>query len=168
MEPNDSFAKIMRMRFFSWIFLLTALIACGDGGKSNPATESTEMKKEPTLPVLEVTDPALAGSWVLSGLPQSPTPFSKLYPRQRPTLYIQPNLKLISGSTGCNRFSATITTVGNQLKFADFTRSTLVCVGEAEATFLKAWVKATNYSLRNNDELVWGTDSVTWMVFRRR
>ncbi len=160
--------KTKRMRFFIGIFLLTTLIACGEGTKSGPTSENPQTKNEPTLPVKEVTDPALAGSWVLSGLPQSPTPFSKLYPRQRPVLFIQSDLKLISGSTGCNRFSATITTVGNQLKFADFTRSTLFCVGEAEATFLKAWEKSTKYSLRNNDELIWGTDSVTWMIFRRR
>jgi len=156
------------MRYFIWALVCCTLIACGEEAVNNKTAEAVREKKETILPVKEMIDSALAGSWELSALPRSPTPFSKLYPRQRPVLFIQPELKLISGSTGCNRFSATITTVGNQLRFTDFTRSTLTCVGDAETIFLTAWEKSEKYFFRNNDELVWGTDAVAWMIFKRR
>lgn len=160
--------KTNLMKYFIWVLVCCTLIACGGGHSGERAAAPVGEKNEPTLPVKEMTDSALAGSWVLSELPQSPTPFSKLYPRQRPTIFIQPELKLISGSTGCNRFSATITTVGNQLRFTDFTRSTLTCMSDAESIFLTAWEKSERFFFRNNDELIWGTDSVSWMVFNRR
>jgi len=83
-------------------------------------------------------------------------------------LFIQPGSKMLSGSTGCNRFNATLSTAGNRLNLTGLTSSTLVCPGDAETTFMKALKSSTQYSFRNNEELVLGTDSLTWMVFRKK
>ena len=154
------------MRFAATCILLAFAVGCGNNNNEPKSDQPTSAN--PTLPAKNSLDTALAGSWVLAGLPQSTTPFDKLYPRQRPVIFIQPELQLISGSTGCNRFSAKITTLGNTLSFADFTSSTLKCAGEAESTFLEAWNQVKVYRFRNPDELVWGTDSIPWMVFHRR
>lgn len=148
------------------IFLLIFFGAC----KENTGKSSTQQipPPSPTLPVTNQVDSSLAGSWVLAGLPQSATPFEKLYPRQRPVIFIQSDLQLISGSTGCNRFSVTIATIGDKLTFTDFTSSTLKCIGEAEPNFLKGWEETKKYRFQNPDEMLWGTDSVVWMVFKRR
>lgn len=154
------------MRTSFLIFLLIFLWAC----KENTGKPSTQQisPPSPTLPVTNKVDSSLAGSWVLAGLPQSATPFEKLYPRQRPVIFIQSDLQLISGSTGCNRFSATIATIGDKLTFTDFTSSTLKCIGEAEPNFLKGWEETKKYRFQNPDEMLWGSDSVVWMVFKRR
>jgi heat shock protein HslJ len=154
------------MRFTTLITLIFLLLSCGEGTPSqdNASTQATA----PTLPVKESVDTALAGSWELVGLPQSSVSFDKLYPRQHPIIFIQPDLRLISGSTGCNRFSASLSTLGNRLTFTGFTSSTLQCVGDAESNFLSAWKQAATYRFRQADELVWGTDSLDWMVFRRK
>jgi heat shock protein HslJ len=148
------------------IFLLIFFGAC----KENTGKSSTQQipPPSPTLPVTNQVDSSLAGSWVLAGLPQATTPFETLYPRQRPVIFIQSDLQLISGSTGCNRFSATIATIGDKLTFTDFTSSTLKCIGEAEPNFLKGWQETKKYRFENPDEMLWGTDSVVWMVFKRR
>ena len=154
------------MRTSFLIFLLIFLWAC----KENTGKPSTQQisPPSPTLPMTNKVDSSLAGSWVLAGLPQAATPFDKLYPRQRPAIFIQSDLQLISGSTGCNRFSATIATIGDKLAFTDFTSSTLKCLGEAEPNFLKGWKETKKYRFQNPDEMLWGTDSVVWMVFKRR
>lgn len=156
------------MRHITLIFLFLSLLSCGEGTPPVSKTADQPKAPTPTLPVKESIDPALAGSWVLAGLPQSTIAFDKLFPRQRPMINIQPNMRLISGSTGCNRFSATMSTLGDKLSFMDFTSSTLTCVGAAESNFLSAWSNAKQYRFRNTGELIWGSDSVVWLVFRRR
>jgi heat shock protein HslJ len=155
------------MRKLSILFICLFWISCGESNTNAKSVADPNPNKIPTL-IKEKIDTALAGSWVLEALPQSDTPCAKLFPRQRPVLLIQPELKLLSGSTGCNRFSATLTTIGNRINLTDLTSSTLVCPGEAEASFMKALKSSTQYSFRNNEELVWGTDSVIWMVFRKK
>jgi heat shock protein HslJ len=155
----------MRILFVYWACLLWA--SCGN----NPQPEKSLPKAiggQPPKLVDEKADTILAGSWVLEALPQCPTPINTLFPRQRPNLLIQPELKLISGTTGCNRFSASVATTGNQLSISDLTRSTLVCAGDAEPAFLKALEHSVRFSLASATEMKWGTDSVTWMVLRRR
>lgn len=155
------------MRIPCLLYACLYLIACGESTpKAKPAVDPSADAR-PSL-ITEKIDTALAGTWVLEALPQSPTPLAKLYPRQRPVLFIQPEQRLLSGSTGCNRFSASLTTTGNRITITGLTSSTLVCPGDAEANFLKAMEKSTQYSFRKKGELVWGTDSTTWMVFRRR
>ncbi len=154
------------MRFITLTTLIVLLLSCGEGTprQDNAATQATT----PTLPIKESVDTALAGSWELVELPQSSVSFDKLYPRQRPIIFIQPNLRLISGSTGCNRFSATLSTLDNRLTFTDFTSSTLQCASDAESNFLSAWNQSREYRFRRPDELVLRTDSAAWMVFRRK
>lgn len=154
------------MRFTWMIIFFVSLLSCGEDKSSKD--DATEQPKAPTLPIKESIDTALAGSWVLTGLPQAAQSFDKLYSRQHPVIFIQPQSRLISGSTGCNRFSATISTIGHMLKFTDFTSSTLRCESEAESNFLRAWENAHTYKFNNSDEMVWGTDSVNWMIFKRR
>ena len=154
------------MRFAAISICVVFSIGCGN--KNPTPIPAQSPVASPTPPTKNLLDTALAGSWVLAGLPQSSTSFDKLYPRQRPVIFIQPELQLISGSTGCNRFSAQINTMGNQLSFVDFTSSTLTCVGAAETIFLEAWKQSKTYRFKNSDEMVWGTDSIPWMVFHRR
>ncbi len=157
------------MRRLFLISLSCIWLGCGEPVRqTDPAASANENKSASTSPLNKKVDSEMSGTWVLSGLPQSATSIDKLYPRQRPIIFIQPSERLISGSTGCNRFSATIIATGNNLRLTDLTRSTLTCIGDAEPTFLKALENSTRYYLRNNDELYWGTDSLTWMVFNRR
>ncbi|MEN9497843.1 MAG: hypothetical protein RL750_742 [Bacteroidota bacterium] len=154
------------MRFTTLITLIFLLLSCGEGTPSQD--KNSTQATAPTLPVKESVDTALTGSWELVGLPQSSVSFDKLYPRQRPIIFIQPDLRLISGSTGCNRFSATLSTLGNRLTFTDFTSSTLQCASDAESNFLSAWNQSREYRFRRPDELVWRADAAAWMVFRRK
>ena len=149
--------------------MLTALvwISCGNDPQQT-VSERKQIQQDTLQPIQQKVDTALMGIWVLDSLPQSTTPITQLYPRQRPMILVQPDLHQISGSTGCNRFSATIKTENNKLALTNFTRSNLTCTGNAEQLFLKAIENTTRYSIRSNRELVWGTDSVTWMVFKRK
>ncbi len=157
------------MRRLFLIILSCIWVGCGESARqSEPTPPASDIKPVSPAPLSDTVDTAMSGTWVLSELPQAVTPIDKLYPRQRPNIFIQPLSRLISGSTGCNRFSATLTATGNNLKLSDLTRSTLICIGDAEPTFLKALENATRYYFRNNDELVLGTDSLTWMVLKRR
>jgi hypothetical protein len=161
------FAKNDRMRI---LFLsLACLLWTSCGNKTQPEKSLQEASSgQPPKLVEEKVDSTLAGSWVLDALPQCPTPINTLFPRQRPSMLIQPELKLISGTTGCNRFSASIATTGDRLSISDLTRSTLICAGDAEPAFLKALEHSVRFSHSSATELKWGTDSVTWMVLRRR
>jgi heat shock protein HslJ len=155
------------MRTLTIAVACLSLIACGESSPAKKSGSESSPLNPPKL-IQDSVDSALTGSWVLDALPQSPTPFDKLYPRQRPMLFIQAGSKMLSGSTGCNRFSATLSTAGNRLNLTGLTSSTLVCPGDAETTFMKALKSSTQYSFRNNEELVLGADSLTWMVFRKK
>lgn len=151
------------------MIILTALfwISCGNDPQQT-VQEKKQIQQDTLQPIEQKVDTILMGIWVLDSLPQSPTPVAQLYPRQRPMILVQPDLHQISGSTGCNRFSATIKTENNKLAFTNFTRSNLICAGNAEQLFLKAFENSNRYSIRSNNELVLGEDSVTWMVFKRK
>ncbi|MFM7672066.1 MAG: META domain-containing protein [Bacteroidota bacterium] len=155
----------MRLLTISWIALCT--IACGTDTRTNGEPAKPNKSNPPTL-VQEQVAPALTGSWILIELPQSPITVDQLFPRQKPFLFIQGDQKIVSGSTGCNRFSGSINTNGDQFSITELTSSTLKCPGEAEPTFLKALERSNRFSFRKQNEMAWGTDSATWMVFRKR
>lgn len=155
------------MRFNWLISCLVGVLACGET-KSNRDEPVVIDKTAPTLPVVDTTDVALKGIWQLAGLPQSTTPFEKLYPTILPNILIEPEFKMMSGSTGCNRFSASITTIGSSIMITNLAKSKIACIGDAERIYLEALEKSTRYTFRNPNELIFEDDSSVWMVFHRR
>lgn len=156
------------MRSLAGMLLLSMLLACGRAPEKPAVSATAEPKAEIPQLLEQRVDPVLAGNWELDSLPQAATPLNQLYPRQRPALLIQPEIQSISGSTGCNRFSASLATTGDAIRIGELTRSTLVCVGDAETEFLKALSGSVRFTMRSNKQLVMGSDSVTWAVFKRK
>lgn len=128
---------------------------------------------ETTLPPVapptgEPTNPALTGTWELDYLAAPNTNLTTLYPDRRPSLTFAPDAARVSGSTGCNRFNAPLTTTGSTIRFPDaIATRRMMCPGEGENLFLSTIRRVNRFSVSGNS-LTLLTDDVAVMRFVRK
>ena len=114
------------------------------------------------------TNNDLEGNWQLTYVSDNTMPFDVMFPvERRPTIVFNSGSDEISGNTGFNTFSCPMTINSNGIAFADCTSSKLDCEGPGEAIFLKDLKNINNYTITDDNTLVFFTDDNTVMKFTR-
>lgn len=69
---------------------------------------------------------------------------------QQPTLYFEPEKKVISGNSGCNSYSAGFSKEGENYSFEYPMATKIFCEGDVENNFFKALREIVNLQQENN------------------
>ncbi|MBP4140195.1 META domain-containing protein [Flavobacterium sp. P4023] len=91
----------------------------------------------------------LQGEWELNYISGPRIAFQGLYPDEKPTVNFDLKTDLVSGNTGCNRFSGKLDVVGNKINFKNdnMALTKRYCSGEGESVYLSTLQKIDSYSI---------------------
>jgi heat shock protein HslJ/uncharacterized membrane protein len=113
-----------------------------------------------------LTDPRLAGRWILTDLLGLPV-MKEDYPGDVPNIEIDAADNTISGHAGCNRMNGKIFWERGLLRFNDIVTTRMACPAlDKETALTKAMQSATSYVLEG-DKLALSNPSMSLAVFRK-
>ena len=91
---------------------------------------------------------ALQGDWELDYITGPRIAFQGLYPDEKPSINFDLKTDLVSGGTGCNRFSGKLKVDGNKIDFKnDMALTKRYCPGEGESVYLATLQKIESYAI---------------------
>ena len=94
---------------------------------------------------------SLQGSWELNYITGPRIAFQGLYPDEKPTIIFDLKTDLVSGGTGCNRYSGKLNVDGNKINFKnDMALTKMYCPGEGENVYLTTLQKIDSYSISDD------------------
>ena len=89
---------------------------------------------------------SLQGTWELNYISGPRIAFQGLYPDEKPTIIFDFKADLVSGDTGCNRYSGKPNVFGNKIDFKnDMALTKRYCPGEGESVYLATLQKIDSY-----------------------
>lgn len=110
----------------------------------------------------------LYGTWQLAYVNENSVPFDVLYPTdKRPTLVFTEGKNIVTGTTGYNTYNCPVYVNSNGITFTDCTATQLAYEGKGEPVYLSDLRNINNYTLMDNNTLVFYTDGNTVLKFTR-
>jgi heat shock protein HslJ len=107
-------------------------------------------------------------TWELEYISGPRIAFSGLFPNKKPAIKFNTKTNDVSGSSGCNGYSAKYTSNGKTISFGEPGPTTMMfCEGGGEQTFLKIIKSVDNYSIDNDGKLVLNKGAVPMMRFKK-
>ncbi|MGJ8592630.1 MAG: META domain-containing protein [Aquaticitalea sp.] len=92
-------------------------------------------------------------TWELEYITGTRIAFDGLFPDQKPYLNFDKERKMVTGSGGCNGYSADFELKGTSLEFGDKGITTLMHCGDGEPQFLKMLEKVDAYKIDSDGKL---------------
>ncbi|CAM4421564.1 Heat shock protein HslJ [Pedobacter westerhofensis] len=106
--------------------------------------------------------------WELEYISGSRIAFDGLYPNKKPKITFNTKTNGVSGTSGCNGYSAKYTSNGKTISFGHPGPTTMMfCEGGGEQTFLKMIEKVDNYSIDSDGKLILNNGEVLIMRFKK-
>ncbi len=110
----------------------------------------------------------LSGTWDLNYISGTRIAFDGLYPDKKPTISFNLSSNELGGNTTCNGFSSKFIITGNNIKFADASKTMMYCEGGGEEAFLNMLKKVNKYALTDDKTLALMIDDVAVMRFSKK
>ncbi len=113
---------------------------------------------------------ALQGSWELNYITGPRIAFQGLYPDEKPTIIFDFKADLVSGGTGCNRYSGKPNVDGNKINFKnDMALTKMYCPGDGESVYLSTLQKIDSYTVsKDGKTLSFMMGEVAMMRFTKK
>ena len=107
-------------------------------------------------------------TWELEYISGPRIAFEGLYPNKKPQITFNTKTNEVSGTSGCNGYSAKYTSNGKTISFGEPGPTTMMfCEGGGEQTFLQMIKKVDNYSIDNDGKLNLNNGEVPMMRFKK-
>jgi heat shock protein HslJ len=107
-------------------------------------------------------------TWELEYISGPRIAFEGLYPTKKPKITFNTATKQVSGTSGCNGYSAKYTADGKTISFGEPGPTTMMfCEGGGEKTFLQMIKKVDNYSIGSDGKLNLNAGDVPMMRFKK-
>ncbi|MUP47443.1 META domain-containing protein [Gramella sp. BOM4] len=130
--------------------LLLSLIVAGSFSIScKDQPENNSENKEPMAEEQSQRANLIDGSWELNYMAATAKPMDSLFPRLKPTMIIDTRKSQISGTTGCNNFSGSLSIDGNQFNLGEAIALTKKMCPDmtGEEAFIKNLERVDTYSV---------------------
>lgn len=137
-------------RYFTAIFALSLLIVASCATLKKSSTSNLQN----TL-------------WELEYLSGSDQDLKTLFPVKHPSITLHESSKKAEGTDGCNGYISDFTVSENSISFGEPGPATLMYCGEGEGLFRKAMKKTNKYALDASGKLVFMTDDMPLMRFKK-
>ena len=137
-----------KIKSFAIFFLVVSLFSCSSSKK----TTNTELFNT---------------TWELEYLSGPKIAFEGLYPDRKPKITFDSNTKRVTGTSGCNGYSADYNMNGNQIAFGEPGPSTMMYCGEGETFFLNTIKKVNSYKIDGDGKLNLVMNDIIMMRFKK-
>ncbi|WP_418511715.1 META domain-containing protein [Corallibacter sp.] len=104
--------------------------------------------------------------WELEHLSGPRIAFEGLFPDKKPQITFNKDTKKVTGNSGCNGYSASVTIDGNSISFGEPGPTTMMFCGEGENHFKNIIKKVNAYTIDEEGKLHLLLDDVTMMRFK--
>lgn len=136
------------MKKLSFVLLLLVLVTACNSSKS-----SSE-------------DALYNTQWELEHLSGPRIAFEGLFPDKKPQITFNKEDRKVTGNSGCNGYSASVTIDGNSISFGEPGPATMMYCGEGENHFKNIIKKVNAYTIDEEGKLHLLIDDVTMMRFK--
>ncbi|MGG5488364.1 META domain-containing protein [Meridianimaribacter sp. CL38] len=136
------------MKKLSFVLLLLVLVTACNSSKS-----SSE-------------DALYNTQWELEHLSGPRIAFEGLFPDKKPQITFNKEDQKVTGNSGCNGYSASVTIDGNSISFGEPGPATMMYCGEGENHFKNIIKKVNAYTIDEEGKLHLLIDDVTMMRFK--
>jgi len=106
--------------------------------------------------------------WELEYLSGPKIAFNGLFPDKKPYIKFDDATKTVSGSNGCNGYSAPYTLDGTSLSFGEPGPTTMMYCGEGEQFFMKTIKKVNAFQLDSDGKLNLMFNEIPMMRFKKK
>ena len=137
-----------KIKSFAFFFLVVSLFSCS----SSKITTNTGL---------------FDTSWELEYLSGPKIAFEGLYPDRKPKITFDSNTKRVTGTSGCNGYSADYNMNENQIAFGEPGPSTMMYCGEGETFFLNTIKKVNSYKIDEDGKLNLMMNDIIIMRFKK-
>ncbi|WP_417291146.1 META domain-containing protein [Corallibacter sp.] len=104
--------------------------------------------------------------WELEYLSGPKIAFKALFPTKKPEITFNKDTKKVTGNSGCNGYSASVTIDGNSISFGEPGPTTMMFCGDGENQFKNIIKKVNTYKVDEEGKLHLLLDDVTMMRFK--
>jgi heat shock protein HslJ len=104
--------------------------------------------------------------WELEHLSGPRIAFEGLFPDKKPQITFNEEDQKVTGNSGCNGYSASVTIDGNSISFGEPGPATMMYCGEGENHFKNIIKKVNAYTIDEEGKLHLLIDDVTMMRFK--